>query len=199
MTSARFCFDLDGVVVESPLFPLIARVSSYVEEVEVLTRASDEGLLPFESSLRVRCRLLDDLDPAVVSRQLDHVRYAPEIVDFIERNADRCTVVTSNLNVWVAKIGEVLGCDLRASSAAVGERGTVVPDTLLDKADVVEELRRQGDPVVAVGSGINDVGMLEEADIAVAYGVRPNEGVRSISDYWVTGGKGLCLLLASLS
>jgi len=71
---------------------------------------------------------------------------------------------------------------------------------VLHKGDVVHEIRKNVDRVVAIGEGMNDISMFEAADIGVAYaGVHnPMPDLISVSDYVVTNGRGLCRLLGTL-
>ena len=55
--STAFCFDLDGVVTSQELLPLIAEELGYYEEIKALTDATIKGIIPFESSFRLRCRI----------------------------------------------------------------------------------------------------------------------------------------------
>lgn len=201
MARAAYCFDLDGTLTEAEILPLIAREVGLAEEIGLLTAATMAGVLPFEPSFRLRCRLLADVPIDVVRGVVATVPIDPRLEAFVAERADRCFVVSGNLDVWIAPLVERLGCGAFTSTArAEGDRLLGV-DRVLDKAEAVRVVRERFATVVAVGDGANDVPMFEQADVRVAYGAvhEPADALRRLADYWVVSGEGLCTLLTSLS
>jgi phosphoserine phosphatase len=199
--STAFCFDLDGTVTRSELLPIIAEEVDLVEEIGLLTEATIKGILPFEKSFRLRCRLLSSVPVSVVNDAVRKVELDHGLIDFIAENSERCFVVTGNLDVWIAPLLERVPCAFFSSRAEV-ENDTLGRVThVLDKSEAIRELRADFDTIVAVGEGMNDVPMFEHADVGIAHGAihEPSETLRRLSDYWTVGGSGLCRLLSSLS
>jgi phosphoserine phosphatase len=56
--STFFCFDLDGTMTRREILPAIASEVGLSEEIALLTSLTMRGLVPFESSFRLRCRIL---------------------------------------------------------------------------------------------------------------------------------------------
>lgn len=201
MTTTAFCFDLDGTITLEEILPLIAEATDLADEIAVLTQATIGGVLPFEKSFRLRCRLLAEVPLSEVRATTARVRLDPDLEAFVRDHADQAFVVTGNLDAWVEPVLRRLGCGAYTSTARVDGDRLLGVDRVLHKADPVEELRERFDRIVAIGDGMNDVPMLEAADIGVVHGAvhPPAEAARDVADYWTMNGRGLCRLLSSLS
>src|SRR5690606_3421724 len=100
-----------------------------------------------------------------------------ELASLISTRSDRCYAVTGLPDVWAAPLGERLGCRVIASPTVVEDDRLVDVPAPLDKAVAVAGLRERHERNVAVGAGANDLGMLEAADVRVAFGWDPPDPV----------------------
>jgi phosphoserine phosphatase len=201
--SRTIFFDFDGTITRQEVLPLIAREIDLEDEIATLTRATMDGLLDFRKSFRLRCRLLAAVPISRVREIVAAVELDEAVAGFIRRNRERCVVVTGNLDCWIGEtVRKRLGCRMLSSRADVdGDTLTGVAH-ILDKGDAVRAfVKAEGvGPTVAVGDGMNDVSMLETADLAVAYAGlhQPCSSVVEVSKYVVTSGGALCRLLSRL-
>jgi len=195
------CFDLDGTVTRQEILPRLAIEAGLEEEIATLTSATIRGLIPFESSFKLRTRLLQDIPLEVVGAVIRRIPLHARIREFIRKHAERCFIVTGNLDVWVQPLVEELGCGFFSSVAAVRDGRLTGIAKILNKADAVQALRAQFDRVIAVGDGMNDAPMFEAADIGISFGGvhEPVETLIHLSDYVVYHEAGLCSLLDTLS
>jgi phosphoserine phosphatase len=193
-----FCIDLDGTLVSTPLVPLVASASDIAEEIEVLTAATEQGLIPFARSLRLRCRLLRDVPLSEARRRVGFAAVNEDVLEFVRERRDRCFVVTGVPDCWVAPLAERFGCEIMCSKARTEGDRLVDIEQALDKGDAVRTLRDRFDTIVAVGSSVNDLPMFEAADVRVAFGTDLAPGIRETADYWTTSGRALCRLLRPL-
>jgi len=200
MPETAYCFDLDGTVTRDEILPQIARVAGIYDEIQVLTEATLRGILPFEKSFRLRCKLLANVPISTVHEVVKAVPLDPDIRDFIASRSSHCFIITGNLDVWVRPLLDVLGCRSYTSHAECDDDRLGAVADVLYKGDAVKEVRRDFARVIAVGESMNDVSMLEEADVAIAYaGVHdPVPEVLDSVHYVVTNGRGLCRLLNTL-
>jgi HAD superfamily phosphoserine phosphatase-like hydrolase len=196
-----YCFDLDGTVTQTEILPVIAAELGMTDEIEVLTRATMDGLIPFDASFRLRCLVLGLVPPETIATVVASIPLHSDILEFIQSRQADCFLVTGNLDIWVAPIVQRCGCGAYTSTA-VNKDGRLCVDHILNKAHVVEKLREQKgyERIVAVGDGANDVGMLDMADIGIAYGgVHPPAGpALTVSDLVINDGTTLCKLLKTL-
>lgn len=193
-----FCIDLDGTLVSTPLIPLVASASDIAEEIEVLTAATEQGLIPFARSLRLRCRLLRDVPLSEARRRIGFAAINEDVLAFVRDRRDRCFVVTGVPDCWISPLVDRFGCGIFSSTARVEGDSIVDLDEALDKGDAVRALRDRFDTIVAVGSSVNDLPMFEAADVRVAFGLDLAPGIRETADYWTTSGRALCRLLTPL-
>ena len=188
MKSTAFCFDLDGTITSQEILPLISREIGLHEEINLLTQITLKGLIPFETSFKLRVKLLSQIPIPKIREIVSKVQLETAICDFIRENREHCYVVTGNLDVWVGDfIKNKLQCQYFSSKADY-DNGTLLGiNTILDKGTAVESLRNNYSRIVAIGDSMNDCSMFEKADIGVAYGGvhNPVESLIKISDYLV--------------
>ncbi len=196
-----YCFDLDGTVTTTEILPSIASEAGIAEEIATLTRITMEGLISFTDSMRLRTLILGQIPVGRVHEIIAQVPLDPHLGRFIAERSDDCFIVTGNLDVWVQPMLERLGCRAHTSTAHLnGQR--IVLDHILDKGDAVRQIRSGlgFDRIVAIGDGANDVPMLREADVGIAFGGvhTPTASAVGAADFVVHSGEVLCSLLKAL-
>ncbi|GBR12854.1 HAD family phosphatase [Asaia spathodeae] len=195
-----FCFDLDGTVTRDELLPIIAGELNLKQEMQLLTRLTMDGLIPFEESFRLRFAILQSASMTHIRQVVSEIRIDPDIEAFIKSNRERCFIITGNLDIWIAPLIERLGCGFYTSTSQINRNGKLDLIEIMRKNIPTLKLKERFDRVVAVGDGYNDIPMFDVADIGIAFnGVHPSPGeLISISDYVALNGRGLCRLLNTL-
>jgi phosphoserine phosphatase len=145
------------------------------------------GELDFASALEERVALLDGLDEAVIQRCLaERIRPNPGATTLVRTMRSRgaeTILVSGGFTAFVAPIAEQIGFD-RFEANILGARdgrltgateGRVVDSRV--KHDVLIEARsRLGlspQDTLAIGDGANDIPMVREAGLGVAYRAKP--------------------------
>jgi phosphoserine phosphatase len=195
-----YCFDLDGTLTSEEILPQIAKEIGLFEEIATLTRATMEGLLPFENSFRLRVRLLSEVPISVVCRIVSEIPIQPELLSFINENSADCYVVSGNLDVWLKGLQDKLNCKVFSSKAEWKEDQLLGVKKIINKSDAIKELRSNYDRIIAIGDGMNDSPMFDAADICIAYGGvhDPVETLIKMADFVTYHPKGLVNILSTL-
>lgn len=194
-----FVFDLDSTITKCELLPLIAQSVGLGEDMARLTEQAMQGEVPFAQSFSQRVELLRVVP---LSRAQAIVAGAPlhgRIAAFLRENAGRCMIVTGNLDVWIGPLIHRLGMAGRCiCSKALVRKGCLLGvESVLDKATACLSLPR---PIVAIGDGSNDVGMLKAADVGIAFGGarRPCDELIAAADMLIEREDELVSLLKKL-
>lgn len=201
INNTAYCFDLDGTITKEEILPLISKEIGLYEEISALTEATIKGIIPFEKSFLLRCRLLMDIPVSKVRKIVTETFLHNEIVDFIQKNKENCFVITGNLDIWISQlVEERLGCSVYSSRAEEHDDTLSKVVRILHKEQAISQIKEKYNRIVAIGDGMGDVSMFQSADIGIAFGGvhAPIESLLEVSNYVVYEEKALCRLLNTL-
>ena len=171
MKNIAYCFDLDGTIIKEEILPLLSHEIDLAEEMSLLTDLTMQGSFPFDKSFKLRVKLLSVIPLSRAVNVISKVNFQKEIIDFIKKNSDNCFVITSNLDVWVRKLIEKnCKCNFYSSKANYKANKLLGIEKIIKKGEVIKEIKKTFDYIVAVGDGANDVDMFKNSDISIAYG-----------------------------
>ena len=195
-----FIFDLDGTITSQETLPLIASHFAIESDIQELTNKTLTGNIPFIESFITRVNILGKLPVNEVATLLADVPIHPALHRFITTYQSQCVIATGNLNCWIHKLTEKIGCPCYHSEAEVINNRVAKLTTILKKEDVVAHYKRQGRTVVFIGDGNNDMEAMRNADIAIACGLThyPAASVLTTAHYLVCNEDALCRLLHQL-
>lgn len=195
-----YCFDLDGTVTRDEILPVLSKEIDLYEEMLALTEATIKGLIPFRRSFLLRCRLLSEIPVSKVQAIISKITLHEEIVKFIHKNRENCFIITGNLDVWVKPLADYLKCNFYHSQADVKNDKLIKVENVLYKPDALKKIKNNFNKIVAIGDGMGDVPMFEEADVKIAFGGvhPPIETLLKLSDFVTFDEKSLCRLLNTL-
>ena len=175
MSRYIFLFDLDSTVTREEILPTISRRLGLFEQMSSLTESTMRGEIPFKKSFLQRVELLKGIPVSEVRKMVAEIQLNELLVDFIQRNQERCYIVTGNLDVWVEDMIKNLGMEKNLFCSRALIKNDYIYDVLsvVDKNAVISQMVL---PFVAIGDGNNDAEMIETAEIGIGYG-----GVRDIA------------------
>lgn len=175
MSKYIFLFDLDSTITKQEILPTISKNVGLYEEMVRLTERTMNGEIPFKQSFLQRVELLKREPVSEVCRQIAEIPLNEEIVGFIQKNKDRCYIVTGNLDVWIEELIKKIGLEnnVFCSKAVVKDDHIQDVVSVIDKSLVTSQMIL---PFIAVGDGNNDAEMIDAAEIGIGYG-----GVREIA------------------
>lgn len=193
----NFAFDLDGTITKKEILPIIAKEIGISQKMSVLTRKTMDGDISFDLSFTERVNMLKTIPISRVKKIVEQVPISKHILNFLQENHDRCYIVTCNLDVWVELLVKKIGVTCLCSQAEYKGDKLLGIKTIQRKNDV-HSLSKN--PVVAIGDGNNDLEMLMEAPISIAYGGvhSPAASLLQICQYAIYKDKELCRFLRQL-
>ena len=182
--------DVDSTLITGEVIDELARCAGTHEEVARITAQAMNGEMDFEESLRRRVRALAGVPSTVFAHVLQTIRPtagAQALIDSVHAAGGEFGVVSGGFDEVVAPLAERMGIDHHRANRLEVRSGVLTGRVLGEvvTADVkVRELRHwagaRGVPLsrtVAIGDGANDVPMLGEAGLGLAF--RPKPAVRA--------------------
>lgn len=196
----KFIFDLDGTITKQETLPLISKHFNIQEEIDSLTMETVKGNIPFIESFIRRVYILGNLPIDEVSELLASVPLYKGVIDFIQNNKEDCIIATGNLECWIDKLVQKIGCCCYCSEGLIENNKVAKLTRILRKESLVEKYKSLNEKVVFIGDGNNDIEAMRAADISIASGLThmPANGVLSIADYLVFNEEALCRQLNQL-
>ncbi len=179
--------DMDSTMIGQECIDELADVAGFGQQVAAITERAMRGELPFEPALRDRVALLRGLPVSTVDQVLAEritlMPGGPTLVRTMKAHGAYCALVSGGFTHFTDAVAALIGFDEHRSNIlqVEGDRlaGTVAEPILGREAkrDRLLALRDtlQLDPsaVVAVGDGANDLAMLAEAGLGVAFHAKP--------------------------
>jgi phosphoserine phosphatase len=182
-----FLADMDSTMIGQECIDELADFVGLKAEVSEITERAMRGEIAFEPALRERVALLKNLPVAVVDEIIgQRITLTPggrELVRTMRANGATTALVSGGFTVFTGPISQKIGFDEHRSNRLVlaGERlAGRVEEPILGKqaklATLVELREKLGlapHETMAVGDGANDLAMLGEAGLGVAFRAKP--------------------------
>ena len=179
--------DMDSTMIAQECIDELADFVGLKEKVSGITERAMRGEIAFEPALRERVALLKGLDVGIVDEIIaSRITLTPggrELVMTMRANGGEAWLVSGGFTLFTGVIGPMIGFNADRSNTLVVENGKLaglVTEPVLGreaKRLTLHEVRnRMGlSPVetLAVGDGANDLAMLAEAGLGVAFRAKP--------------------------
>ncbi len=179
--------DMDSTLITIECIDEIADMQGLKPQVSAITEAAMRGEIDFAESLRRRVSLLAGLDQSALQRVYDErLRLSPgaEILLAAARAAGiRTLLVSGGFTFFTERLKPRLGLDYTAANTLEVADGKLTGRVLGDivdaqgKADWLNRVRGQlglkKGQVIAMGDGANDLKMMAEAGVSIAYRAKP--------------------------
>ena len=182
-----FLADMDSTMIEQECIDELADLVGIKPEVAAITERAMRGEIAFEPALRERVGLLKGLSVGVIDGLIrDRIRLTPggrTLVATMRAHGAHACLVSGGFTLFTGPIGEKIGFDeTRANVLDVADghlTGRVVEPIVgaeAKRATLIELRGRLGlseSETMAVGDGANDLPMLGEAGLGVAFRAKP--------------------------
>ena len=185
-------FDLDNVLIDGEAIDEIGKLMGVEAKISEITKKAMEGDLDFETALKERITLLkgasvDEIKEAVYKIPL--MEGASETIAELKKRGYKIAVITGSFEIIADRMKNELNLDYAFSNVLHEEDGKLTgevsgPLVTGSKADVLKEIlemeKISAEEAAAVGDGANDISMLQEAGMGIAFDAKPV--VKEIAD-----------------
>jgi phosphoserine phosphatase len=179
--------DMDSTLITIECIDEIADMLQLKPQVAAITESAMRGEIDFAQSLTQRVALLAGLDQGALQRVYDErLKLSPGAERFLstlQQHNIKTLLVSGGFTFFTDKLKPRLMLDYTASNTLEivdGKLTGKVLGTIVDAQGKADHLKRQRDQlglkreqVIAIGDGANDLKMLGEAGISIAYHAKP--------------------------
>lgn len=178
--------DMDSTIVTSETLDEMAALAGIGAEVAAITQLSMNGEIDFETSLRRRVAMLRGRDLALLEQTWARTKLTPgakELVATMRAHNAVTALVSGGFTFFTGRVAAQIGFDVHRANVLV-DNGTSltgeVESPVLDrdaKLTILKELAEARGlklaATMAVGDGANDLAMLQEAGLGIAFHAKP--------------------------
>jgi phosphoserine phosphatase len=201
--------DMDSTLIAIECIDEIADLHGIKPQVAAITEAAMRGEIEFSESLRRRAALLAGTEASALQRVYDErLRLNPGaeiMLDELRRHGIKTLLVSGGFTFFTDRLKQRLGLDQAYANELEiidGKLTGKVLGGILDaqvKADWLthmrDELRLKPEQVIAMGDGANDLKMMAQAGISIAYHAKPTVRAHAKYELNVVGLTGAVALL----
>jgi phosphoserine phosphatase len=187
--------DMDSTLITIECIDEMADMAGVKAEVSAITAAAMAGRLDYAQSLRQRVGLLEGLGRGALAHVYnERLRLAPGaevMLAAMQRAGVKTLLVSGGFTYFTERLKTRLGIDYSTSNVLDIEDGHLTGRVLGNIVDaeakaaklrsVRDELGLTSDRVIAIGDGANDLAMMADAGVSIAY--RAKAVARGKADY----------------
>jgi phosphoserine phosphatase len=179
--------DMDSTMITIECIDELADYAGIKPQIAEVTERAMRGELDFEAALDARVALLKGLEETAIDRcHAERVRLMPgaqPLIRTMKAHGARTILVSGGFTVFADRVAEAIGFD-RAISNRLGLAGGMLDGTVArpivgsatKRETLLAEREAMGlaaEQTLAVGDGANDIPMIEEAGLGIAYHAKP--------------------------
>jgi phosphoserine phosphatase len=178
--------DMDSTIVTGETLDELAVFAGVGEEIAAITARSMNGEIDFGEALRARVAMLRGLDVAALERTLAGTTLTPGAKTLVATMAEHgalTALVSGGFTYFTGRVAGLCGFAVHRANVLLDDGAVLtgaVAEPILDAGAKLAALRelaaRRGvrmSATLAVGDGANDLPMLREAGLGVAFRARP--------------------------
>ncbi len=179
-------FDMDSTLIQCEVIDELAALAGVGERVAEITERAMRGELDFSASFSERLALLNGLEEAKVLELADRLPLtegAERLIETLRLLGYTTAICSGGFQIFGEKLMERLGIDYVYANELEIVDGKVTGRVILPvvdgnrKAQLMQEIAdREGlslQQVIAVGDGANDLPMIQQAGLGIAFRAKP--------------------------
>jgi phosphoserine phosphatase len=179
--------DMDSTLITIECIDELGDMAGKKAEIAAVTERAMRGELDFPSALRHRVGALAGLDEAsllqVYEERLKLTPGAETLLEKCKRHGVKLLLVSGGFTFFTERLKARLGLDYTISNVLEVRDGRLTGKVLGDIVDaeakaakfrqVMKELKATKEQTVAIGDGANDLKMMAEAGLSIAFRAKP--------------------------
>jgi phosphoserine phosphatase len=183
-----FLADMDSTMIQQECIDELADYVGLKSHVAAITERAMRGEIAFEPALRERVALLEGLSVSVIDEVLrDRIRLTPgacTLVATMRTHGARTCMVSGGFTLFTDRVATMIGFDENRANMLTVVDGHKLGGTVAEpifgrdgkRAALIELREKLGltkDDTMAIGDGANDMDMIAEAGLGVAFHAKP--------------------------
>ena len=181
------CFDMDSTLIQTEVIDELARKHGVYEKVAAITERAMRGEIDFKESFTERCQLLKGLDVSVmreIAENLPFTEGVDRMMYVLKKYGYKIAILSGGFTFFGEYIQKKYGIDyVYANELEIDDTGHLTGNyvgeivdgkrkaELLKLIAQVEKVDLQ--QTIAVGDGANDLPMLSQAGLGIAFHAKP--------------------------
>ena len=181
------CFDMDSTLIQTEVIDELARKHGVYDQVAAITASAMRGEIDFKESFTERCKLLKGLDVSVmreIAENLPFTEGVDRLMYVLKKYGYKIAILSGGFTFFGEYIQKRYGIDyVYANELEIDETGHLTGNyvgeivdghrkaELLKLIAQVEKVDLQ--QTIAVGDGANDLPMLSQAGLGIAFHAKP--------------------------
>ena len=181
------CFDMDSTLIQTECIDELAIKAGVGDQVKAITESAMRGEIDFKESFRQRVELLKGLDVSVmqeIAENLPITEGADRLMAVLKRYGYKIAILSGGFTYFGEYLRQRFGVDyMYANELEVDENGKLTGryvGEIVDghrKAELLKLIaqveRVDLAQTIAVGDGANDLQMIAEAGLGIAFHAKP--------------------------
>lgn len=198
------CFDMDSTLIRTEVIDELADKAGVGDKVRAITESAMRGEIDFRESFTERVKLLKGLDVSVmkeIAENLPITEGVGRLMEVLKRSGYKTAILSGGFTYFGEYLKQKFGFDyVYANELEIGPDGKLTGNYVGDIVDgqrkkellrlLAQVERINIAQTIAVGDGANDLPMLSEAGLGIAFHAKPKvkaEASQSISTIGIDG------------
>lgn len=178
--------DMDSTIITTETLDELAAHAGIKHRIAEITQRSMNGEIDFATALRERVAMLKGLELAALEQTWRATQFTPgarTLVATMKAFGATCALVSGGFSYFTERVAAELGFDIQRANVLLDDGAALtgaVAEPILDRDTKLATLRALAEQrgvklsaTLAVGDGANDLAMLREAGLGVAYYAKP--------------------------